>query len=159
MTVRLSLFLLTMGLAAAASAQPLPTKADLLRVAGTDTIQFEADNYTLGPQARATLTAQAQLFLANPALTATIEGHSDQRDPRDHALAAGERRASAVRDFLISLGVEANRLTVVSWGRERPNPAAWTLNRRAIVILDKPVLPPALPPLGPALPPPIPEED
>jgi peptidoglycan-associated lipoprotein len=154
--MRLPIIFIAFALASPGLAQPLPTKADLLRVSGTDTIRFEGDSYALTPQARATLTAQAQLFIANPALTATIEGHSDQRDPRDHALAAGERRASAVRDFLVSLGVEANRLTVVSWGRERPNPAAWTLNRRAVVILDKPVLPPPPPPLGPALPPPIP---
>lgn len=147
---------IALAVASPALTQPLPTKTDLLRVAGTDTIHFEADNYSLGPQARATLSAQAQLFIANPALTATIEGHSDQRDPRDHALAAGERRASAVRDFLVSLGVEADRLTVVSWGRERPNPAAWTLNRRAVVILDRPVF---QPPQAPILPPPVPPQN
>lgn len=143
-----------------ASAQPLPTQADLVARAGSDTVYFGPDDYALGSQARATLAAQARVFLANPALTATVEGHSDQRDPIDHALAASERRASAVRDFLMAMGVEGDRLTVVAWGRERPagpgsNPAAWALNRRVVVKVDRPAPPPVLlppQPLPPARP-------
>ena len=159
--MRSVLCLVALLAASTASAQPLPVQADLVRMAGSDTVYFGPENYVLDGPARATLTAQARLFLANPAVTATIEGHSDQRDPRDHALAAGERRASVVRDFLVSLGVQADRLTVVSWGRERPgnpgsNPTAWALNRRVVVTLDKPIL---QPPLQPAtLPPPIPQQ-
>jgi len=149
--------ILALALVAAASPawpQPLPTRAELLAVAGSDTVYFGPDSYALDPSARATLAAQARLFIANPALTATIEGHSDPGDTRDHALAAAERRASVVRNFLVSMGVEADRLKVVSWGKERPataasGPAAWALSRRVVTVLARPEQPAAPQPLAP----------
>jgi peptidoglycan-associated lipoprotein len=79
-------------------------------------------------------------MLANPAMRARIEGHADERTPRDYALAVGERRADAVRDFLVLQGVQPGRLTIVSWGKERPavggsSEEALALNRRARTVL------------------------
>jgi peptidoglycan-associated lipoprotein len=95
-------------------------QVDLVMKAGSDRVYFAGSDYGLNTAARATLAAQARWLLANPTVRAVIEGHSDQRDTRDHALAIGERRATAVRDYLVSLGIPSVRLVVVSWGKERP---------------------------------------
>ncbi|MEO6256272.1 MAG: OmpA family protein, partial [Sphingomicrobium sp.] len=96
--------------------------------------------FGLDASAQATLTAQARWLLANPAARARIEGHADDRTPRDFALAIGERRASAVRDFLVLLGVPSAQLTIISWGKERPvvegsTEMALALNRRVSTVL------------------------
>jgi peptidoglycan-associated lipoprotein len=95
-------------------------QVDLVMKAGSDRVYFAGTQYHLDPAARATLAAQARWLLANPATRALIEGHADQRDTRDHAIAVGERRASAVRDYLVALGVPPARLIVTSMGKERP---------------------------------------
>jgi peptidoglycan-associated lipoprotein len=95
-------------------------QVDLVMKAGSDRVYFAGDDYGLNAAARATLAAQARWLLANPTVRAVVEGHSNQRDTRDHALAIGERRATAVRDYLVSLGVPSVRLVIVSWGKERP---------------------------------------
>ena len=74
-----------------------------------------------------------------PAKHATIEGHCDERGTRDYNLALGERRAHATKDYLVSLGVSADRLSTVSYGKERPidpasNEDAWAKNRRAVTV-------------------------
>ncbi|MFL6733961.1 MAG: OmpA family protein [Sphingomicrobium sp.] len=105
--------------------QPVEDQAlqmDLVLKAGSDRVYFGGSEYALTPPARTSLAAQARWLLANPTVRAVIEGHSNQRDSRDHALAIGERRAIAVRDYLVSLGVPSVRLTVASWGKERPMP-------------------------------------
>ena len=84
--------------------------------------------------------AQATWLLSNPAIRARIEGHADERTPRDYALALGERRANAVRDFLVLQGVPAGQLTIISWGKERPvvagmSEGALALNRRVKTVL------------------------
>lgn len=95
-------------------------QVDLVMKAGSDRVYFSGSDHGLNPSARATLGAQARWLLANPAVRALIEGHSNERDTRDHALAIGERRATAVRDYLVSLGIPAARLIITSWGKERP---------------------------------------
>ena len=107
---------------------------------GSDSVFFTGINRTLDGPAQATLVAQARWLLANPAVRARIEGHADDRTPRDYALALGERRAAAVRDFLVLQGVPAAQLTIISWGKERPVVAGATgealaLNRRARTML------------------------
>ncbi|MEO6361576.1 MAG: OmpA family protein, partial [Sphingomicrobium sp.] len=79
-------------------------QVDLVMKAGSDRVYFSGSDHGLSVSARATLAAQARWLLANPMVRAVIEGHSNERDTRDHALAIGERRANAVRDYLISLG-------------------------------------------------------
>ena len=104
-----------------AEPQPDPLmQNDLLVKAGSDRVFFAGNDHGLSPQARATLQAQARWLIANPAARAIIEGHADERNGRDHAFAIGERRAAAVRNYLIGLGVSSVRLGATSWGKERP---------------------------------------
>lgn len=115
-------------------------QADLVAKAGSDTIYFGTDLYSLDEGSRATLAAQARWLLANPNVRASLEGHADERGTREYNQALGERRANATRDFLLSQGVPAARMTVTSWGKERPvapgsNEEAWAQNRRAVTVI------------------------
>ena len=115
-------------------------QADLVAKAGSDTVYFGTDEYSLDEPAKATLAAQARWLLANPAIRASIEGHADERGTREYNMALGERRANAARDFLVSQGVPVGRLMVTSWGKERPvaagsNEEAWAQNRRAVTVI------------------------
>ena len=118
-------------------------EADLRTKAGTDTIRFARDSYVLTPQSQAVLTAQAQWLIAHPYVQASIEGHADGRQSRDYAFALGERRAAAVRNYLIASGVPPEQLRTVSWGRERPtsataHDATWLQNSRVVMVLKQP---------------------
>ena len=119
--------LVALSLAAPAAAQrrppplpPIATQADLVFRAGSDTVLFQPGSFELDATARAILAAQARALQTNPFIALTLEGHGDPADTRNHALALGERRADAVRNFLMTLGIEPARLTVVTWGKERP---------------------------------------
>ncbi|GAB4164718.1 MAG: peptidoglycan-associated lipoprotein Pal [Geothermobacteraceae bacterium] len=99
-------------------------------------IHFDFDQFTLSPEARDILAANAALLNANPGLKVRIEGHCDERGSDEYNLALGERRAVAARDYLVSLGVAADRLSTISYGEEMPldaghDEAAWAKNRRA----------------------------
>lgn len=109
-------------------------------VGSSTTIYFETDRYNVDSQDAAALQAQAQYFARFPQVTFTIEGHADERGTREYNLALGERRASAAKAYLVSLGVDANRISVLSYGKERPlalasNEAAWAQNRRAASVI------------------------
>jgi peptidoglycan-associated lipoprotein len=107
--------------AATQAFQEIPQlQSDLMTKAGSDRVFFGTDSHVLGAPARATLAAQARWLIANSGVRALLEGHADDRDTRSHALGLGERRASAVRDYLVALGVPRSRLIVTSWGKERP---------------------------------------
>ena len=95
-------------------------QADLVVKTGSDTVYFSPRSYTLDANAVARLTAQARWLLENPWVAIRLEGHGDARDTRDYALAIGDRRANAVRDFLVLQGVAPQRIMVLSWGKERP---------------------------------------
>ena len=115
-------------------------QADLVAKAGSDTVYFGTDQYSLDEGSRATLAAQARWLIANPNVRASIEGHCDERGTREYNQALGERRANAARDFLVSQGVPAARLVTTSWGKERPvaqgsNEEAWAQNRRAVTMI------------------------
>jgi len=115
-------------------------QADLVAKAGSDTIYFGTDKYDLDEASKATLAAQARWLLSTPNVRASIEGHADERGTREYNQALGERRANATRDFLLSQGVPADRMTVTSWGKERPvatgsNEEAWAQNRRAVTVI------------------------
>jgi peptidoglycan-associated lipoprotein len=121
-------------------------EADLRAKAGSDTVRFGRDSYVLTPQSQQTLTAQAQWLIAHPYVNASIEGHADGRQTRDYALALGERRAAAVRNYLIASGVPPQQLQIVSWGRERPTTSAthdatWLQNSRVVTVLKQPPQP------------------
>ncbi|MBE0597121.1 MAG: peptidoglycan-associated lipoprotein Pal [Desulfuromonadales bacterium] len=99
-------------------------------------IFFEFDQYTLSPQARQTLADNAAFLRSRSTVNVLIEGHCDERGSDEYNLALGERRARATRDYLASLGVAPERLSIISYGEERPleqgsNEAAYAKNRRA----------------------------
>jgi peptidoglycan-associated lipoprotein len=109
-------------------------------VGSSTTIYFDTDRYNVDSQDAAALQAQAQYFARYPQVTFTIEGHADERGTREYNLALGERRANAAKAYLVSLGVDANRISVVSYGKERPvalasTEAAWAQNRRAASVI------------------------
>ena len=109
-------------------------------MSGQDTIYFDTDRYNIDSADAAALQQQAQYLMQFANVTATIEGHADERGTRDYNLALGERRANAAKNYLVSLGVPANRLSTVSHGKERPvalgsNESAWSQNRRAVTII------------------------
>ena len=123
------------------SLAPVPgSQADFVAVtAGADTIYFDTDRYNIDTADAAALQTQAQWLLRYPAKRATIEGHADERGTRDYNLALGERRANAAKNYLVSLGVDAGRLSTVSYGKERPlalgsDETAWARNRRAVTV-------------------------
>ncbi|HEY0013602.1 MAG TPA: peptidoglycan-associated lipoprotein Pal [Allosphingosinicella sp.] len=106
----------------------------------SDRVYFDTDEYALTAEDRSTLDAQAQYLVQYPSVSVTIEGHADERGTREYNLALGERRANSVRNYLESRGVGANRMTTISWGKERPaaegsSEQAWAQNRRAVTVL------------------------
>jgi peptidoglycan-associated lipoprotein len=104
--------------------------------AGLNRIYFEFDQFTLTPEARDTLAQNAAHLKANSGLKVRIEGHCDERGSDEYNLALGERRASATKNYLVSLGIDPDRLTIISYGEEMPldpgrSESAWAKNRRA----------------------------
>lgn len=111
------------------------TGSDFAQTAG-DRIFFDYDQASLNESAREGLRRQAQWLQRNPRATILIAGNCDERGTREYNLALGARRANAARDFLVSLGVEARRISVTSYGKDRPidsraNPEGWAVNRNA----------------------------
>ena len=105
-------------------------------------VRFEYDSATLTDEARATLEKHALWLQGRRDVRVTVEGHCDERGTVDYNLALGEQRARATREYLVSLGVAAERLRVVSFGKERPleaghDEAAWAKNRRAHFALSR----------------------
>lgn len=120
---------------------PTPGSQEHLVVNVGDRVFFDFDKSDLKPEARATVEALAVWLNNYPATTITIEGHCDERGTREYNLALGERRANAVRDYLVALGVQSNRLSTISYGKERPavlgsNEEAWAQNRRAAFVVN-----------------------
>ena len=120
---------------------PVPgTQADFLaQMMGQDTIYFDTDKSNIDNVDQSALQAQAAWLAKYPGKRATIEGHCDERGTREYNLALGERRANAAKNFLVSLGVDASRLSTISYGKERPvalesDEASWAKNRRAVTI-------------------------
>ena len=99
---------------------PAQLQADLRAKAGNDMIFFSARGHGLTAPSLATLRAQAAWLRANPFANVRLEGHGDQTDTREYALAVGERRAAEVRDFLATQGIAPERMSIASWGKERP---------------------------------------
>lgn len=101
---------------------------------GEPRVFFGYDQFTLSPEARIALTAQANWMNNYQTMNAIIEGHADERGTREYNLALAARRAEAIKSYLVSLGVSPSRLTTVSYGKERPidarsNEAGWARNR------------------------------
>lgn len=103
------------------------------------TFYFAYDRSVLKPDDLAALEMHAEILRNNPERSVVIEGHADERGTREYNLALGERRADAVRSFLVSAGVSPRQIEIVSYGEERPedpghDEAAWERNRRAVMI-------------------------
>lgn len=116
------------------------TQADFLARVTSDRIFFDTDQSSIDAEDQAILRSQAQWLAANPGVRVTLEGHADERGTRDYNLALGERRANAAKNFLVSLGVDVTRISVISYGKERPealqsDETAWARNRRAVTVV------------------------
>jgi peptidoglycan-associated lipoprotein len=125
---------------ATAPAGPKPGSQIDLEVNVGDRVFFDFDKSNLSPDARTTIERWAAWLKTYPANTVIIEGHADERGTREYNLALGERRADSARDYLVSLGIDPNRVKIVSFGKERPaipgsNERAWAQNRRAVAVL------------------------
>lgn len=116
------------------------TQADLAVNIG-DRVFFDYDSSVVSGEGQSTLQRQADWLQKYPNTTVTIEGHCDERGTREYNLALGERRAAAVRNYLISLNVPSNRISTISYGKERPNQLgsdeeSWRLNRRGVTVVN-----------------------
>jgi peptidoglycan-associated lipoprotein len=117
---------------------------------GTDSVEYLADgvpdrvffatNETiLTTASRETLRAQAAWLRKNSSINVVLEGHADERGTREYNLALGERRANSAKDYLMTYGISSDRISVLSYGKERPvdagsNPLAWSKNRRSVTV-------------------------
>ena len=117
---------------------------------GTDTVEYLADGVpdrvffatnesVLTTASRETLRKQAAWLRKNPEITVVLEGHADERGTREYNLALGERRANSAKDYLMTYGISSSRISVISYGKERPvdsgsNPLAWSKNRRSVTV-------------------------
>ena len=117
---------------------------------GTDTVEYLADGVPdrvffatnesiLTTRSRDTLRKQAGWLRENSDVNVVLEGHADERGTREYNLALGERRANAAKDYLMTYGISSNRISVISYGKERPvdsgsNPLAWSKNRRSVTV-------------------------
>ncbi len=117
---------------------------------GTDTVEylasgvpdrvfFATNESILTTRSRETLRKQATWLRENSEINVVLEGHADERGTREYNLALGERRANAAKDYLMTYGVSASRISVISYGKERPvdsgsNPLSWSKNRRSVTV-------------------------
>ena len=106
-----------------------------------DRVFFDFDKSTIKPEGQQTLQRQAEWLKRYPNVTVTVEGHCDDRGTREYNLALGERRATAVRNALVALGIQPNRLKTISYGKERPavvgdDESAWAQNRRGVTVIN-----------------------
>ena len=117
---------------------------------GTDTVEyiawgvpdrvfFATNKSSLTTKSRETLRKQAKYLRKNKNLNVTIEGHADERGTREYNLALGERRANAAKDYLMTYGISGKRISVISYGKEKPvnpasSPLAWSQNRRSVTV-------------------------
>ncbi|MDA0664933.1 MAG: peptidoglycan-associated lipoprotein Pal [Proteobacteria bacterium] len=127
------------GVASAPAPGIVPGSQEDLVVNVGDRIFFGFDKSDISSDAAATLKKQAAWMQSNQNVTVIVEGHCDERGTREYNLALGERRANAMREQLISLGVSTARIETISYGKERPAVAgstesAWSQNRRGVMV-------------------------
>lgn len=106
------------------------------------TVYFDFDSFVLSPAARTTLAKNGEYLKKNAAIKVQLEGHTDERGADDYNLSLGEKRAKAAQSYLSTLGIQANRLSIISYGEEKPadqghDEAAWARNRRVEFIIVK----------------------
>ena len=118
-----------------------PGSAEDFRVNVGDTVLFDLDQHSIRPDAQGILQKQAAWLKQYPSVRLMVEGHCDERGTREYNLALGDRRAYAVKEFLVSLGVDAARLQTKSYGKERPvcaesDDSCWQQNRRGYSVIS-----------------------
>ena len=118
-----------------------PGSQDDLAVNVGDRVFFGYDSFTLTPEAIAQLELQAQWLRQYPSVNVVVEGHADERGTREYNLALGERRATAAKNYLVSLGIDPRRIDTISYGKERPemlgsNAESWAKNRRSVTVVQ-----------------------
>jgi peptidoglycan-associated lipoprotein len=131
------------GLNGQGGATPLSgpgSAADLQQNVG-DRVFFKTDQSGVDPEGQTTLQRQADWLKRYPNVTVTIEGHCDERGTREYNLALGARRADSVKNVLIALGVQANRIQTITYGKEKPmtvgsTETAWAQNRRGVTVVN-----------------------
>ena len=104
-----------------------------------DRVFFATNESVLTTASRETLRKQAAWLRKNSDINVVLEGHADERGTREYNLALGERRANAAKDYLMTYGISSNRISVISYGKERPvdsgsNPLSWSKNRRSVTV-------------------------
>jgi len=124
------------GAATGTTIPSLPSPKEFVESAALRDVFFDFDKYDVRPADKGTLDENAKWLKSNTAALLLIEGHTDERGTNEYNLALGERRAKATRDYLVSVGIDAGRITVISYGEERPvctdkTEACWAKNRRA----------------------------
>jgi peptidoglycan-associated lipoprotein len=124
------------GAAAATAQTPRPSPKEFMAVAALKEVYFDFDKYDIRAEDAKTLDTNAAWLKSNADNLVLIEGHCDERGTNEYNLALGERRAKATMNYLVSQGIQANRITIISYGEERPvcnekTEACWAKNRRA----------------------------
>jgi peptidoglycan-associated lipoprotein len=120
---------------------PVPGSQEDLVVNVGDRVFFDFDKFDVKPAGQQVLQKQAAWLKTYPNVTITVEGHADERGTREYNLALADRRATAVKNYLVALGIAANRVRTISYGKERPavlgsNEAAWSQNRRGVSVVN-----------------------
>jgi len=128
------------GAGAGTAGMPAPGSVEEFVQEVGDRVFFDFDRHDLTPEARQTLDRQAAWLEEYPSTRVQIEGHADERGTRSYNLALGERRATAVRNYLVALGVAPTRIQTISYGKERPavvgsGEYAWSQNRRGVTVI------------------------
>ena len=118
-----------------------PTSAAYFAQTIGDRVLFGLDQSTLSAEGMQILDGQANWLRTNTSYLIVIEGHADERGTREYNVALGARRANAVREYLISKGIDGNRLRTISYGKERPvatcaDPSCYNQNRRAVTVIS-----------------------
>ena len=143
-------FLLSFLLSACATQKKVDSQMQGDVYTGTETVEylasgvpdrvfFATNESVLTTASRDTLRKQAAWLRKNSNINVVLEGHADERGTREYNLALGERRANAAKDYLMTYGISSNRISVISYGKERPvdsgsNPLAWSKNRRSVTV-------------------------
>ena len=143
-------FVMTLLLSACATQKKVSNQMQGDVYTGTDTVEYLADGVpdrvffatnesVLTTASRDTLRKQAAWLRKNSSINIVLEGHADERGTREYNLALGERRANAAKDYLMTYGISADRISVISYGKERPvdsgsNPLSWSKNRRSVTV-------------------------
>ena len=148
--ILVSIFALLLSACATQKAAKIDSQIQGDVYTGTDTVEYLADGVpdrvffatnesVLTTASRDTLRKQAAWLRKNSDINVVLEGHADERGTREYNLALGERRANAAKDYLMTYGISENRISVISYGKERPvdsgsNPLSWSKNRRSVTV-------------------------